>query len=211
MEIYSTEEQQAEAIKGFFRENGLAIGVGVVVGLSALYGWKYYNNSVIESTSLTSDAYTKLVEKAGQKDSTLVADSDTFIKENTSSSYAVLAAFVAAKEAVDASKLDIAAQKLSWISENATSSEFKAIALTRLARIQLELKEFEKALASLNKEMPKSFSANVEEIKGDVYLAQGEKEQARAAYEKAVDAGGLENNATLQIKLDNLAVGTPAV
>ncbi len=32
MDIYSTEEQQAEAIKRFFRENGLSLALGVIVG-----------------------------------------------------------------------------------------------------------------------------------------------------------------------------------
>ena len=31
MEIYSTEEQQEEAIKRFFRENGLALAIGIVI------------------------------------------------------------------------------------------------------------------------------------------------------------------------------------
>jgi len=48
MEIYSTEEQQAEAIKSFFRDNGIALAVGVVLGLGGLYGWRAYNQHNIE-------------------------------------------------------------------------------------------------------------------------------------------------------------------
>ena len=54
--------------------------------------------------------------------------------------------------------------------------------------------------------LPESFKATVAELKGDVYVAKNESEQARSAYQAAVDAGGLENNSLLQIKLDNLAV-----
>ena len=47
MDIYSTEEQQAEAIKRFFRENGISLALGVIVGLGGLYGWKAYNQNQI--------------------------------------------------------------------------------------------------------------------------------------------------------------------
>ena len=37
MEIYNSEEQQVEAIKRFWKENGTAIIAGVVLGLGGLY------------------------------------------------------------------------------------------------------------------------------------------------------------------------------
>ena len=206
MEVYSTEEQQAEAIKGFFRDNGVALAVGVVLGLGGLYGWKAYNQHTIETTESLSDSYTQLVENAGQEGSTLLTDADEFIKTNGSSSYSVLAAFVTAKEAVEKDDLDKAAEKLTWISVNSKNTEFKALAFTRLARIQLEQKQYDAALKTLGNTLPESFKATVAELKGDVYVAKNESEQARSAYQAAVDAGGLENNSLLQIKLDNLAV-----
>lgn len=206
MEVYSTEEQQAEAIKGFFRDNGVALAVGVVLGLGGLYGWKAYNQHTIKTTESLSDSYTQLVENAGQEGSTLLTDADEFIKTNSNSSYSVLAAFVTAKEAVEKDDLDKAAEKLSWISVNSKNTEFKALAFTRLARIQLEQKQFDAALATLANTLPESFKATVAELKGDIYVAKNENEQARNAYQAAVDAGGLENNTLLQIKLDNLAV-----
>ena len=48
------------------------------------------------------------------------------------------------------------------------------------------------------------------ELKGDIYIAQGNKDQARTAYQAAADAGGLTTNPLLQIKLDDLAVTSPA-
>ena len=101
MEIYSTEEQQEEAIKRFFKENGTMLIAGAVLGLGGLYGWKAYNEAKIESAETASDAYTQLLETAGQENSEVLEKSAIF-DEYKDSSYAVLAAFVAAKEAVDA-------------------------------------------------------------------------------------------------------------
>lgn len=58
--------------------------------------------------------------------------------------------------------------------------------------------------------MPEAFNANVAELKGDIYLKQGNKAQARTAYQAAVNAGGSATNPLLQIKLDDLAVTSPA-
>ena len=41
MDIYSTEEQQVDAIKQFWKDYGSSIIVGAVVGLGGLYGWNY--------------------------------------------------------------------------------------------------------------------------------------------------------------------------
>jgi len=205
MEIYSTEEQQAEAIKRFFRENGLSLALGVIVGLGGLYGWKAYNQNQITTAEQASDAYTKLVESDD-----VSASADAFISENKDTQYATLAAFIAAKEAVDAQKLDVANEKLSWIVSNVDNAQLKAIATTRLARVQIAQQQYDDALTTLNSPLPEAFNANVAELKGDIYTQQGNKEQARVAYQAAVDAGGLTSNPLLQIKLDDLAVTSPA-
>ncbi|CAI89183.1 MULTISPECIES: tetratricopeptide repeat protein [Pseudoalteromonas] len=205
MDIYSTEEQQAEAIKRFFRENGLSLALGVIVGLGGLYGWKAYNQNQITTAEQASDAYTTLV--SGES---VLSSADTFISENKDTNYATLAAFVAAKDAVEANDLDAASEKLSWIVSNVKNDELKAIAITRLARVQIAQQQYDEALTSLNASLPDAFSANVAELKGDIYTKQGDKKQARAAYQAAVDAGGLTSNPLLQIKLDDLAVTSPA-
>ena len=205
MEIYSTEEQQAEAIKRFFRENGLSLALGVIVGLGGLYGWKAYNQNQITTAEQASDAYTKLVES-----DSVLASADAFISENKDTQYATLAAFVAAKEAVDAKNLDLANEKLSWIVTNVDNAELKAITTTRLGRVQIAQQQYDDALSTLNAPLPEAFNANVAELKGDIYTQQGNKEQARVAYQAAVDAGGLTSNPLLQIKLDDLAVTSPA-
>ncbi|SFT63390.1 Putative negative regulator of RcsB-dependent stress response [Pseudoalteromonas sp. DSM 26666] len=205
MEIYSTEEQQAEAIKRFFRENGVSLALVITVGLGGLYGWKAYDQNQITTAEQASDAYTKLVESDD-----VLASADAFISENKDTQYATLAAFVAAKEAVDAQKLDVANEKLSWIVSNVDNAQLKAIATTRLARVQIAQQQYDDALTTLNSPLPEAFNANVAELKGDIYTQQGNKEQARVAYQAAVDAGGLTSNPLLQIKLDDLAVTSPA-
>ena len=49
MELYDSEEQQVEAIKDWWKENGKAVVLGVVVGLGGLFGWRYYQDSVVQA------------------------------------------------------------------------------------------------------------------------------------------------------------------
>ena len=76
--------------------------------------------------------------------------------------------------------------------------------------MQIAQQQYDDALSTLNAPLPEAFKANVAELKGDIYTQQGNKEQARVAYQAAVDAGGLTSNPLLQIKLDDLAVTSPA-
>jgi predicted negative regulator of RcsB-dependent stress response len=205
MEIYSTEEQQEEAIKRFFRENGTMLIAGVVLGFSGLYGWKEYNQTKIESAETASDAYTQLLETAGQDNSEVLEKAAPFLTEYKDSNYAVLAAFVAAKEAVDANNFTAAKEKLNWVLEHASNAELKAIATTRIARIEFSEGNLDTALTMLSADFPAGFTAQVEELKGDIYLVKEDKDNARLAYQAAVDASD-NTNPVLQVKLDNLAV-----
>ncbi|WP_243689719.1 YfgM family protein, partial [Cronobacter sakazakii] len=49
MEIYENENEQLDAVKRFFAENGKALAVGVVLGIGALVGWRFWNGSQVDS------------------------------------------------------------------------------------------------------------------------------------------------------------------
>ncbi|STI16418.1 conserved protein, UPF0070 family [Escherichia coli] len=48
MEIYENENDQVEAVKRFFAENGKALAVGVILGVGALIGWRYWNSHQVD-------------------------------------------------------------------------------------------------------------------------------------------------------------------
>ena len=140
----------------------------------------------------------------------VLTKSDSFIAENGDSNYAALAAFVAAKEAVEKGEFEAAVAKLTWLQDNLENPELKATAILRLARVQAQLTQYDAALKTLSQTTPEAFKAQVAEVKGDVYLAKGDKENARTQYETALTESKEGNNGLLQIKLDNLATAQPA-
>lgn len=203
MEIYSSEEQQVEAIKRFWNEYGKAILGGVVIGLAALYGWRYYQAEQRASAEALSASYAQLIQQQSSNEEWL-AQAQSFIAEQGSSNYAVFAALLAAKEAVNASNLPEAIKQLSWVQQNTTDASVKAIAQIRLARVQRETGDYVAALATLNQTVPASFAAQQAELKGDVLQASGDLPAAKAAYQQALAQAG-QNTQLLQIKLDELA------
>lgn len=204
MSDHQTEEQQVEAIKAFWSENGNAIIAGLVLGFAGFIGYGYYQENKLAQEVNTSEAYQNVVELSSGDEKTYLAEGEKFISENGDSSYSVLTALALAKEAASHKDWAKAAEYLATAKEKSANPGLKAIATTRLARVQIELAQYDNALTSLATPLPTSFKASVEEIKGDAYLKQDKIDLARNAYQAAIDASEQASPA-LQMKLDDLA------
>ena len=209
MEIYSTEEQQEEAIKKAIKDNWKVVVFGAAIGLGSVFGWRQYDAHQLEVRGQQSDAYEEIVEKVAKDDADIAALTSKYKSENDNKSYGVLLSLHAAKEAVAKDNLDEAIKQLRFAAENAQDPSIKAVSVIRLARVQMQQGKYDDALSSLKATLPESFKAQVEELKGDVYYAKNDIENARTAYQAAADNDGLTGNNGLQYKLDNLAIATP--
>lgn len=210
MEIYSSEEQQVEAIKRFWQDYGKAIVGGVVLGLAALYGFRFYQADQREAAEAASTKFSQLVE---QRDTSAsedwLAQAQGFIDGSKADNYAVLAALLAAKDAVALQQFDKAATQLTWVLANTKQPELLAVTQLRLARLQREQGQLDAALATLAKPVPESFAAIQAELKGDVLVQAERLAEAKTAYQQALSSAG-QNTQLLQIKLDELAHVTAA-
>ena len=206
MDVYQTEEQQVEAIKGFWKENGMTVIAGLVIGLGGFVGYNTYKDSVAEEQVMVAEGFQAVMESVGQDQQAFTTAANKFIDENAESSYAPLTALALAKQAAQSQDWPQVQKHLETAVAKAKDNGIKAIATIRLARVQVQQEAYEPALATLSAELPTSFKAQIEEIKGDIYLKQDKKDLARNAYQAAIDANGLTTNPGLQIKLDDLAV-----
>ncbi|WP_300174132.1 tetratricopeptide repeat protein [uncultured Aliivibrio sp.] len=202
MEAYETEEQQVEAIKSWWKENGKAVVVGGVVGIGAILGWKYYQSAQVEAQDAASMSYEKTLTVLQASGAEAAESTQVFITANAKSEYAVLAALQLAKVQVDAGQLDAALEQLNWVASNSKDESLIATAQVRVARIQAQQEQFDAALSTLANVKSTSWSARVAEVKGDIALEQGDIATARTAYTEALQAG---MNQAVQMKLDDLA------
>ncbi len=202
MESFTTEEQQVEAIKKFWRDNGTAIIVGAALGLAGLWGYRYYTDTQLAAKESASAAYAVAADKLQGADNN-ITEAATYVEQHKDSSYASLLALQLAKAAVDAKDLTEARKQLSFVIEQNANEAIVSLARVRLARVQLAEQDFDGALSGLDKVTQEAFSAQVSELKGDLYAQRGELDKARLAYSEALE--GNETNMLLKMKLDNLA------
>lgn len=208
MEVYTTEEQQVEVIKSWWKENGTSVLAGTVIGLVGLFGWRYYNELQQTNQEAASQAYNAMTAQLAKGDDAALEQAKSFITAHQGDAYAELAALQLAAAAVKAGKLDLAAEQLTQVAANGDES-IKPIAALRLARVLKDQGKADEALAQLGKINNDAFKAQVAEVRGDILQKQGKAEEARDAYQAAADAGGLQSSAELKLKMDDLAL--PAV
>ncbi len=202
MEQFATEEQQVEAIKKFWKDNGAAIIIGAVIGLGGLWGWRYYSDAQRTAKEQASAEYQTAVEsiQADGNDDKLVS----FVSNTESTGYAAIAGLVAAQQSVSANELSAAADLLTKVKNTTSDENLNAVASLRLARIQLEQGNADAALSTLADITDPAFEAAVKEVKGDVLVAQEKFDDARLAYSEALEDNS--GNMLLEMKLDNLPV-----
>ncbi|HGS4856165.1 YfgM family protein [Vibrio cholerae] len=203
MELYDTEEQQVEAIKDWWKENGKAVIFGAVIGLGGLFGWRYYQDSVVAAQEAASQSYSKAMDVLQAKGIESEGTIQTFIDANKETEYAVLAAMQLAKAQVDAGQLDEALAQLEWAKGATKDAALKPLLTFRVARLQAEQGQFDDALTQLTSIQEKSWAGRVAELRGDILMRKGDSAAAYAAYTEAQQAE--DASQTLQMKLDDLA------
>ena len=207
IEGYETEEQQVEAIKSWWKANGNTLVIGAVVALAGLWGWRYYNDSVISAQENTSQAYAEMLTKfEAQSGDQELESIRTFATANSDNNYGVLASLLLVKEAVVQKEYDLAKTQLLALQKQNSYKPLNAVINLRLARVQVELGENEAALTTLALITDKAFLAKSYQLKGAVYLQQDKIEEARLAFQDAINASQGSVDPVLQLQFDDIAL-----
>ena len=208
MAAYDLEEQeQIDEIKAWWKQYGnlvMLIVVAAVVTVAVVRGWTYYQGKQgLEAGEL----YTQLQGAVGANDPKKVQDIAAVITDKYGrSGYAAFAALAAGKAAFDSGDLAAAATRLQWVIDNAKDAETRDIGRLRLAAVLLDQKKFDEALKLLEAPHAETMTALYADLKGDVLVAQGKSQDARAAYQLALDKSEAKSSyrSLVQIKLDAL-------
>lgn len=221
MEVYKTEEEQVEALKKWFRENGRHLVSGMLIAAVAafgIYSWQQrqqhradtasleYQNllqavRVIEASATNPDAG----EKRKKELATARHLAETLKTEFENSAYAQFAALFKARLAVDENDLAQAEAELKWVLAHQPADEVRALTQLRLARVLHAKGDDDGALAQLDEKMAGSFASAYLQLKGDIAQARGDLDAARAAYTRAQELekamSSPINNPLLEMKM----------
>jgi predicted negative regulator of RcsB-dependent stress response len=203
---YETEEQQVEALKDWWTENGRAVITGVVLGATIIGGWTFWQSRVESQAVAASDGFSQTIAAINASDSdTAVKIADELQDDQPDSLYSSYANLAAARADIENDNLSGAADRLKWVANNAPQSDVQLIAKVRLARVQGALGDAAAGLASLPSSFPDAFAGLVEEARGDLLFIKGDSDAARTAYEAAQDSAFVANREGLTMKLNELA------
>jgi len=206
MEDFESEDQQIEAIKKWWKENGASLLLGLGIGIGGLLGWREYLAYQTDHSAEASDLYQAVQTQVAQNrlDDADIKKVDMIRNEYSDTPYAALASLAQAKYEFEHGNIDSALMHLRWASENSTESDVQNVANLRLARILIAQKKYDEAETVLLAAHPSAFNAGYEELKGDLYVAKGEIGQARVAYDKAINATGGNASRWLILKRQDL-------
>lgn len=206
MDVYNSEEQQVEAIKSWWKENGKSIIAGLVIGFVGLFGWRYYNDYVRGQREVAAAEFQTVQSAISVDHEKAFGKAASFVDAHKKDVYGDLAGLMLAAEAVKVKQYDLAAEQLRRVSTDSKDEELKSVAALRLARVLIEQKKADDALKVLNSVSGASYKGMVAEIQGDAYVALNKNNEARTSYEQALKASANGANPVLQMKLDDLAV-----
>jgi predicted negative regulator of RcsB-dependent stress response len=206
MADYETDDEKVEAIKKWWKDNGLSVVAGVAIGLAAVFGWRAWVSHREGVGQQASAAFEQLMVAAeGPDRAGALAQAQAIRQSFGGSAYASLADFMEAKVKLKDGDPSGAVAALQRVMDQAPDPALGRIAALRLARIVLDQGDLERASAIAGKYAADSgaFSGDFAAIQGDVAAAQGRVADARAAYERAI-AAGASLTQLLRLKLDNL-------
>ncbi|MBN8282053.1 tetratricopeptide repeat protein [Zoogloea sp.] len=208
------EQEQISQIKGWWEQYGTVVTAIAVVAALASVGWQGWNwyrgKQGAEASALYGVVQQAVAERNAQKAREAAG---TIIEKYSGTPYADLAALMSAKVQSDVGDLKNARVPLAWAAEKANDPALRSLARLRLASVLLDEKAYDEALAQVQAPVDADMAARFADLKGDILVAKGKPEEARAAYKEAVDAlaGATKSEASAlreiaQAKLD--AVGS---
>ncbi len=207
MSLEQTEEEQVEALKSWLRKNGSAIIIGLALGLAAIGGYRFWVDYQAGQSQKASMVYSNLQNYLISGDSAGVfAVGRQLVELFPGTPYAALAALGMARMSVESNSLDAAEVHLRWVIKNAGEDGLKHIARLRLARVLATEKKYDEALALMKQSKLGSYTSLYSEIRGDILLAKKQPEQARSAYQQALNTIAKDDRrrALIEMKINNL-------
>ncbi len=215
-DIHLSEDEQVEALKRWWKENGTAILVGVLIGIAGIAGvwyWQDHKHAKAESGSVVFAEFNDALQQ--NQEEIIGSKYQSLQNDYQRTPYAALAALAMAKHQVDKKDLPAAETQLRWAIDHASHAAITHLARLRLTRVLIQEKKLDAALALIAEQKEPAFISEYAELRGDIYLQQGKIEQARAAYVEALADAALQatRRTYLEMKRDDLptvATAAPA-
>lgn len=201
------EQEQLDELKTWWKQNGKWVITGVTVFLLAAAGWRVWQSWTYKQTTEASMLFEKAMQAASVNDAKAVKDVTAQLMDKYArSGYATPAAWLAGRISNENGDLKSAQAQYQFALEHAKDEGLTHLARLRLAAVMLEAKQYDAALTQLAEAHPAAFAGLYADLKGDILATQGKLQEARAAYQVALEK--LDTKSSLrplvEIKLEGM-------
>jgi predicted negative regulator of RcsB-dependent stress response len=208
------EQEQLDELKHFWKNYGNLITWAMILVLGAFAAWNGWQYWQRQQAGQSAALYDEVERAAEAGDAARVERAFADMRERFGgTTYTLQAGLLAAKVLSEKGKPDAAKVALAWVAEKASDEGYRAVARLRLAGVLIEAKAYDDALKQLSAPFPGEFDALAADRRGDIYLLQGKKAEAKGEYTKAwqgLDARN-EYRGLVEVKLNSLGVDTDAL
>lgn len=211
------------------KQYGSYIVTAILLALAAYFGWTYWQNNHARVDTVAADQYADIQqlneevklasqnpdleaeaqEALTQSRSQLDKDIDTLVSTHGESVYAWQALMIKARQQVDNDDFAVATETFKKaLAIDLGDAGLEAITRLRYAKTLLAAGDTDAALSEANNDMPSSFEASQQELLGDIYLAQDNKDSAIKSYSNAWELlrSRQETRAVLALKMESLGI-----
>jgi predicted negative regulator of RcsB-dependent stress response len=185
--IHFAEDEQTEKIRYWWKKNGLAIIVGLVLGVGSVAGYQGWGLYQTRQAETASDLYQEMLRSLENDALTQVKEgAHQLILKYSSTPYADAASLMLARLDVESGQVEEAESHLSRVIDQSKDLAMQHIARLRLVTLAINRGDLEKADQLLLIQTGSSFDWRYDELRGDIFAARKDLNNARNVYQKAL-------------------------
>ena len=187
---FDNDEQQSEYFKNFYNFHKVKIFSAVAIFLLAFFTYQYLKGVNESRDQVASQLFQDvLVSKIDNIDE-IKSKVGELQNDFSNSPYAARASIYYSKLLVEAGDYTAAAKELIWAAGENIEPSIQSMANYLLGNLYLVEKKLDEALEVANKIITDGYIGLANDLKGDIYLAKGDKENAIKSYELALNYFG---------------------
>lgn len=208
-DIFLSPEEQDERARQWLKDNGMALALGIGLGLAAVVGFNKYQDHKEAQAEQASALFSTAIDEINTSDLSDIDAQVAELKEHyPNTSYAAKTVLLKARQ-LAVSDLPAAATELEWVVQHAPEAGLQHAARIRLAKVKLGLGDVAAAKELLKRSDYDGFESHYQELNGDVAVSEGNFAAARTSYERAIETLQSSDSGysrVISLKLDRLPI-----
>ncbi|MFU8830963.1 MAG: YfgM family protein [Wenzhouxiangella sp.] len=209
VELYD-EHEQSERVRTWIKEYGFSLVMGLVLAFAGIFGFRQWQEYQVGQRYLAAEHY-HVIQRDLDANQLEAAEQQYHLmrSEVSRSAYVGMAGLLMAGAYVEDGRLEPAAQIYREVLEDRNLASLWPVTTLRLARVLEAQGDVDAALSLLDGDAPAGYQGAWAELRGDLLMTRGQLDEARVAYQQALEnlTGQGGNRRMIELKIDATGPG----